>query len=55
VPKPWQFEAWLLPDGRRIDDFYRVEMAPYVVIAPVTSEGQLVAERHFRPGHVKSR
>ena len=25
-------------------------MAPYVVIAPVTSDGQLVAERHFRPG-----
>ena len=50
---PWlevERDAWLLPDGRRIDDFYQVEMPPYVVVAPLTGDGRLVAERHFRPG-----
>lgn len=43
-------ESWQLPDGRRIDDYYRLELPAYAVIAALTTTGQIVAERHFRPG-----
>jgi ADP-ribose pyrophosphatase len=43
-------ESWQLPDGRRIDDYYRLDLPAYTVIAAVTPAGVLVAERHFRPG-----
>ncbi len=43
-------ESWQLPDGRRIDDYYRIDLPAYAVVAAVTAADQLVVERHFRPG-----
>jgi ADP-ribose pyrophosphatase len=39
-----------LPDGRRVDDFYTVRLRDFVVIAPLTAEGELVAVTHYRHG-----
>jgi ADP-ribose pyrophosphatase len=50
---PWielRRESWQLPDGRQIDDYYRLDLPPYAVIAALTPARELVAERHFRPG-----
>jgi ADP-ribose pyrophosphatase len=38
-----------LPDGRRLDDYYSIDMPPYVVVVALTAGGMLVAERHYRP------
>lgn len=43
-------EEVLLPDGRRIEDFYRIDLPEYVVVVPLTPDERVVAERHFRPG-----
>ncbi|MBF0166481.1 MAG: NUDIX hydrolase [Alphaproteobacteria bacterium] len=45
----WKEEI-LLPDGRRIDDFWRVDVPDYAMIAVETEEGQVILERHYRHG-----
>jgi ADP-ribose pyrophosphatase len=39
-----------LPDGRRIDDFYTVEMQDFAVVVALTSAHEVVAERLYRHG-----
>lgn len=39
-----------LPDGRVIDDFYRVALPDYAVIVPFTDDGRIVVERHYKHG-----
>jgi ADP-ribose pyrophosphatase len=50
---PWlelRRQSWQLPDGRQIDDFYELRLPAYAVIVALTPAGQIIAERHFRPG-----
>lgn len=50
---PWievREEHIKLPDGRRVDDFYTVRLRDFVVVAPLTVEGELVAVTHYRHG-----
>jgi ADP-ribose pyrophosphatase len=39
-----------LPDGRRIEDFYRVELSSFVVVIAETEDGMLLAERSYKHG-----
>lgn len=39
-----------LPDGRRVNDFYSVRLRDFVVIAPLTTNGELVAVTQYRHG-----
>ena len=43
-------EAVELPDGRVLDDFYRVELPEFSVTVPVTDEGELVMVRGYKHG-----
>jgi ADP-ribose pyrophosphatase len=49
---PW-IEVWtedvVLPDGRRVDSFYRLEMPDYVVIVPFVA-GEVAVQRHYKHG-----
>ena len=50
---PWieVFEEHIrLPDGRRVDDFYTVRLPDFVVVAPLTENGELVVMTHYRRG-----
>ena len=43
--EPWieVFEEHIrLPDGRLVDDFYTIRLRNFVVVAPLTDEGELV-------------
>ena len=51
--EPWieVFEEHIrLPDGRLVDDFYSIRLPDFVVVAPVTEDGDLVLVRHYRHG-----
>jgi ADP-ribose pyrophosphatase len=51
--EPWieVFEEHIrLPDGRRVDDFYTVKLRDFVVVAPLTENGELVVVTHYRRG-----
>jgi len=51
--EPWLevFEEHIrLPDGRRVDDFYTIQLRNFVVIAPLTTRGDLVLVSHYRHG-----
>lgn len=51
--EPWieVFEEHIrLPDGRLVDDFYTIRLRNFVVVAPLTDEGELVVVRHYRHG-----
>jgi len=39
-----------LPDGRTLDDFYRVVLPDYAVVVPMTEAGELVMVRGYRHG-----
>ncbi len=39
-----------LPDGRVIDDYWRVELFDHVVIVAATSDGRLICERQYKHG-----
>jgi len=51
-------EPWLdvfrqqvrLPDGRVIDDYYRVRLPEYVIVVPLTSDDRVVLLRGYRHG-----
>jgi ADP-ribose pyrophosphatase len=50
---PWiqvSREEVRLPDGRRVDDFYVVNLTDYVTVVAVTPSGGVVAERLYRHG-----
>jgi ADP-ribose pyrophosphatase len=40
----------LLPDGQRIDGYYRIEAMDFVMIFPVTNDGRLLALRGYKHG-----
>jgi ADP-ribose pyrophosphatase len=51
--EPWLevFEEHIrLPDGRRVDDFYTIQLRNFVVVAPLTEGGELVVVSHYRHG-----
>ena len=51
--EPWLevFEEHIrLPDGRRVDDFYTIQLRNFVVVAPLTTRGELVVVSHYRHG-----
>ncbi|MDK9722574.1 MAG: NUDIX hydrolase [Rhodospirillales bacterium] len=39
-----------LPDGRQVDDFWRIEVPDYAMMAVFTADGRLILERHYRHG-----
>lgn len=39
-----------LPDGRQVDDFWRIEVPDYAMMAVFTADGRLIFERHYRHG-----
>ena len=39
-----------LPDGRTLDDFYRIVLPDFAVVVPVTEAGELVMIRSYRHG-----
>lgn len=39
-----------LPNGVEIPDFYRVDIAPYVMMFAITSQGQVVMTQHYKHG-----
>ncbi len=39
-----------LPDGRVIDDYWRVELFDHVVIVATTPDGKLICERQYKHG-----
>lgn len=39
-----------LPDGRVIDDYWRVELCDHVVIVATTPDGDLICERQYKHG-----
>jgi ADP-ribose pyrophosphatase len=39
-----------LPDGRVIDDYWRVELFDHVVIVATTPDGSLICERQYKHG-----
>ena len=50
---PWlkvSVERVLLPDGRVVDDFYRVYMPDSVIVFARTPDGRVVVERAYRHG-----
>jgi len=51
--EPWLevFEEHIrLPDGRLVDDFYTIQLRNFVVVAPLTENGELILIRHYRHG-----
>jgi len=51
--QPWLevFEEHIrLPDGRLVDDFYTIQLRNFVVVAPLTENGELILIRHYRHG-----
>jgi ADP-ribose pyrophosphatase len=51
--EPWLevFEEHIrLPDGRLVDDFYTINLRNFVVVAPLTEDGELIVVRHYRHG-----
>lgn len=51
--EPWLevFEEHIrLPDGRLVDDFYTIQLRNFVVVAPLTDDGELIVVRHYRHG-----
>ena len=51
--EPWieVFEEHIrLPDGRLVDDFYTIRLRNFVVVAPLTENGELILIRHYRHG-----
>jgi ADP-ribose pyrophosphatase len=51
--RPW-LEVWtedvVLPDGRRVRDFYRLEMPAYVVIVAFSSQNTVAVLEHYKHG-----
>lgn len=50
---PWiriERQQVALPDGRTIDDYYRILLADYAIIFAQTVEGMVVVERHYKHG-----
>lgn len=50
---PWiriERQQVALPDGRTIDDYYRILLADYAIIFAQTGEGMVVVERHYKHG-----
>jgi len=45
----WRHEV-LLPDGQRVEDFWRVEVPDYAMMAVETVDGRFILERHYRHG-----
>jgi ADP-ribose pyrophosphatase len=45
----WQ-EAVRLPDGRLVDDYYRIEQPDYVVVFPVADDGEVVCMWRYKHG-----
>jgi len=39
-----------LPDGRVIDDYWRVELTDHVVIVATAADGRLICERQYKHG-----
>jgi ADP-ribose pyrophosphatase len=39
-----------LPDGRQIEPYFRINLRSFVVMAPVTEEGNVVIARQYRHG-----
>jgi ADP-ribose pyrophosphatase len=39
-----------LPDGRRIEDYYQLEMPSFVCIYAITGEGRVITYRQYRHG-----
>ncbi len=39
-----------LPDGRVIDDYWRIELIDHVVIVATTADGALICERQYKHG-----
>lgn len=51
--KPWltvTSERVRLPDGRIVDDFYRVDMSEFAVMHVRTTNGRLIALKQYRHG-----
>jgi ADP-ribose pyrophosphatase len=50
---PW-LEVWVervrLPDGRVIDDFYRVQQPDYAMVVPTAADGCVLALWHYKLG-----
>jgi ADP-ribose pyrophosphatase len=40
----------LLPDGRRIDDYYRIEALDFVMIFPLAGDGRVLVLRGYKHG-----
>lgn len=43
-------EAVDLPDGRRIADYYQLDMRPFVCVYPETGDGRVLVYRQYRHG-----
>ncbi len=43
-------EAVELPDGRRIDDFYQVQLRSFTSVVPIDDEGRITVLRHYKHG-----
>jgi len=39
-----------LPDGREVDDFYRIDLPDYAMVIAETAAGQIVCERSYKHG-----
>ena len=39
-----------LPDGRIVRDYYTVRLPDYAVVVPLTPDGRVVTERHYKHG-----
>lgn len=53
VAEPWlrlSVQRVELPDGRIVDDYYRVAMPDYAVIVASTADGRFVMERGYKHG-----
>src|SRR5690242_475643 len=51
--EPWLqvFEEHIrLPDGRRVDDFYTIQLRNFVAVAALTEAGQMLFVNHYRHG-----
>lgn len=43
-------EAVDLPDGRRVEDYYQLDMRPFVCVYPETAGGRVLVYRQYRHG-----
>jgi ADP-ribose pyrophosphatase len=41
-------DSILLPSGRIVDNFYRIESPDYVLVTAINDEGSILFERHFK-------